>query len=383
MLVLAVGATALGGVRLHHAVLLERQALRLEKLEAAALQLHMPTRTRAAARAADAAFRDVAAHDAAQAARVQSAYDAFVRAPASGTRLSAFNAGIQSELARETAAMQPANHGARAALILAAVFWGLVVALLALQFELARRAGRIDRDHAARARELIRMRDEFVAVVSHELRTPMTSIIGYLELITEGEAGPLTAEQRSYLDIVSRSTDRLVELVDELLLVAEASRGRLTLELAEVSPARLVTDSVLAARPAADGKDVVLRAEPDDAPAFRGDAKRLGQMLDNLVSNAIRFTPAGGSVIVRSDRVDGDVLFEVTDTGDGIPAEDRERLFDAFFRARAATANAVPGTGLGLTITKAIVDAHGGTIALSTEPGRGSTFRVRIPAGTP
>jgi signal transduction histidine kinase len=384
LLSLAVGATALGGVRLHHAVLLERQTLRLEKLEAASLQLHMPTGTQTAARAAaDAAFRDFAAHDAVRAARLRSAYDAFLRAPASGTRLSALDAGIQSELARETAAMEPANHGARAALILAAVFWGLVVALLALQFELARRAGRIDRDHAARARELIRMRDEFVAVVSHELRTPMTSIIGYLELITEGEAGPLTAEQRSYLDIVSRSTDRLVELVDELLLVAEASRGRLTLDLADVSPARLVTDSVLAARPAADGKDVLLRAEPNEARAFRGDAKRLGQMLDNLVSNAIKFTPPGGSVVVRSDRVDGDVLFEVTDTGDGIPAEDRERLFDAFFRARAATANAVPGTGLGLTITKAIVDAHGGTIELATEPGQGSSFRVRIPAGTP
>jgi len=226
------------------------------------------------------------------------------------------------------------------------------------------------------------MRDEFVAVVSHELRTPMTSIIGYLELITEGEAGPLTAEQRSYLDIVARSTDRLVELVDELLLVAEAGRGRLTLDLADVSSGALVTDSVLAARPAADTRDVVLRAEPDDSPAFRGDAKRLGQMLDNLVSNAIKFTPAGGRVVVRSERVDDDVLFEVADTGEGIPVEERERLFDAFFRARAATANAVPGTGLGLTITKAIVDAHGGTIELATEPGRGSTFRVRIPAGT-
>jgi signal transduction histidine kinase len=383
-LLVAVAAATVGGFRLHHAVLLERQTLRTQKLLAASLELHMPVPDGSDPRtAADAAFRSVAAHDAGEARRLHPAYVAFVHAPRSPATFETLEQAIQAELARQESLMRTVNPSARSALILAAVAAGLLALLLAWQFELARRAGRIDRDHAARARELIHLRDEFVAVVSHELRTPMTSIIGYLELIAEGEAGPLTAEQRSYLGIVSRSTDRLVELVDELLLVAEAGRGRLTLERTTLSAGALVSDAVLAARPAADTKEIVLRAESSDGPDFRGDAKRLGQMLDNLVSNAIKFTPAGGRVVVRSERSAGTVLFEVSDTGEGVPLDERERLFDAFFRARAATANAIPGTGLGLTITKAIVDAHGGTIELATEPGRGSTFRVRIPAGTP
>jgi signal transduction histidine kinase len=382
-LVVAATAATVGGFRLHHAVLLERQTLRTQKLEEAALHLHMPTTPRAhELTAVHDAFRAVAAHDRGEGRRLHAAYVAYLGAPQRALLLNALDSRIQAELSRQAAEMREVNPSARFALIVAATAAALLVALLAWQFELARRAGRIDRDHAARAEELIHLRDEFVAVVSHELRTPMTSIIGYLELIREGEAGPLTAEQRTYLDVVSRSSDRLVELVDELLLVAEAGRGKLTLDLVELESAALVADAVLAARPSADARDIVLRAEPTDAGPVRGDAKRLGQMLDNLVSNAIKFTPAGGCVVVRTARIDGRVLFEVSDDGEGIPPEERERLFDAFFRSRSATKQAVPGTGLGLTITKAIVDAHGGTIELTGAPGDGTTVRVLLPAGT-
>ena len=112
-----------------------------------------------------------------------------------------------------------------------------------------------------------------------------------------------------------------------------------------------------------------------------GDPTRLAQMLDNLISNAIKFTPNGGHVTVRVERRFGDVVFEVADTGGGIAEIDRERLFDPFFRSREANARAVPGTGLGLTITKAIVDAHHGTIEVDDTPGGGATFRVWLPAG--
>jgi signal transduction histidine kinase len=382
--VVAIAAGTVGGFRLHHAVLVERQTLRTEKLQAAALELHVPTPDEPNARAtAEAAFRNVVAHDAGEGRRLQPAFSAFVRAPDREGPFSALERRIQAELAQQERTMRAVNPSARFALVLAVVAAALLVGLLGWQFDLARRTGRIDRDHAARANELVRLRDEFVAVVSHELRTPMTSIIGYLELIREGDAGPLSAEQRTYLDIVSRSSDRLVELVDELLLVAEAGRGKLTLDLVELQSAALVADAVLAARPAADARDIVLRAEPNDAGPVRGDAKRLGQMLDNLVSNAIKFTPAGGRVVVRTERFGGHVLFEVRDDGEGIPLEDRERLFDAFFRSRSATEQAVPGTGLGLTITKAIVDAHGGTIELTGAPGDGTTVRVLLPSGTP
>ncbi|HEY2072551.1 MAG TPA: HAMP domain-containing sensor histidine kinase, partial [Gaiellaceae bacterium] len=257
----------------------------------------------------------------------------------------------------------------------------LLVLTLMWLFELERRAGRIDRDNAARAEELIRLRDEFVAVVSHELRTPLTSIIGYLELLVDEESGGLTAEQQSYLEIVQRSTSRLVELVGDLLLVAEAERGPLALDLTDIDIRELVEHAVDAARPAADARGVVLRLESGVSGTVAGDRMRIAQMLDNLISNAIKFTPTDGRVTVRAGQRGSDAVFEVADTGGGIAAVDRDRLFDPFFRSRDANARAVPGTGLGLTITKAIVEAHDGTIEIDTTPGGGATFRVWLPIG--
>jgi len=370
-LLLTFVASIVSGFRLHHSANLERQTIRTQLLQNAVLE-HKRVE-------AEAAYRNLAAHDGGEGARLRSAFRVYLRSPSSNTDLLE---DIQAELTRESTAIHAVNPAARRALI--AGITGAIVLVLSLVwlFEMERRAGRIDRDNAARAEELLRLRDEFVAVISHELRTPMTSIIGYLELIGEGDAGPLTGEQRAYLGVVQRSTDRLVELLDELLLVAEAGRGHLALDVDDVDSGGLVTDSVAAGRPAADTRSIILRAEAGDAGTFRGDRKRLGQMLDNLVSNAIKFTPDGGRVSVRSAQVDGSVLFEVTDSGAGIGAEDREHLFDAFFRSRAAIEGAVPGTGLGLTITKAIVDAHGGAIEVRSPAGGGTTFRVTIPMGT-
>ena len=370
-LLLTFVASIVSGLRLHHSANLERQTIRTQLLQNAVLE-HKRVE-------AEAAYRNLAAHDGGEGARLRSAFRVYLRSPSSNTDLLE---DIQAELTRESTAIHAVNPAARRALI--AGITGAIVLVLSLAwlFEMERRAGRIDRDNAARAEELLRLRDEFVAVISHELRTPMTSIIGYLELIGEGDAGPLTGEQRAYLGVVQRSTDRLVELVDELLLVAEAGRGHLALDVDDVDSGGLVTDSVAAGRPAADTRSIILRAEAGDAGTFRGDRKRLGQMLDNLVSNAIKFTPDGGRVSVRSTQGDGSILFEVTDSGAGITSEDREHLFEAFFRSRAAIEAAVPGTGLGLTITKAIVDAHGGSIEVRCPAGGGTTFRVTIPVGT-
>ena len=368
-LVVAFAGGIVGGFRLHHSAALERQTIRTQSLQSAVLEHRRA--------AAEAAYLNLSHYDADEGARLRAGYGTYLATPSDNTPLLR---GIQSELLRLSDTIHSVNPAARQALVTGIVGAVAVVLLLGLLFELQRRAGRIDRDNATRARELVRLRDEFVAVISHELRTPMTSIIGYIELIADGDAGPLTSEQHGYLDIVRRSSDRLVELVDELLLVAEAGRGTLTLDLGEIDASALIADAVAAARPAADTRGVVLRAEPTQAASFRGDAKRLGQMLDNLVSNAIKFTHEGGRVDVRTSGDDGSVLFEVSDTGDGIAPEDREYLFDAFFRSRTANVSAVPGTGLGLAITKAIVDAHGGTIEVSSLPGAGTTFRVRIPS---
>jgi len=229
-------------------------------------------------------------------------------------------------------------------------------------------------------RELDRLKDEFVALVSHELRTPLTSIRGYLELVLEREPENLTDEQRQFLSVVERNSDRLQRLVGDLLFVAQVDAGRLALELDHVDAAEVGAEAVEAARPASDRKGLELRLTGDRHAQLVGDSARLAQLVDNLVSNAIKFTPAGGHVEVAVRSSEGNIVIEVSDSGMGISAEEQQRLFQRFYRTAAATNQAIPGTGLGLAISKAIVDAHEGTIELESSEGNGTTFRVTIPA---
>lgn len=232
-----------------------------------------------------------------------------------------------------------------------------------------------------RLRELDRMKDEFVALVSHELRTPLTSITGYLELVLEDEQ--LSDESRRFLDVVDRNGRRLLHLVSDLLFVAQLEAGRLALDVGEVDLAAVAEESVEALRPAAEAGRVELRLDRTPVPTLRGDGARLGQLLDNLVSNAVKFTPTGGRVVVAVARREEDALVAVSDTGIGVPAAEQRRLFDRFFRASSAHERAIDGTGLGLTIARAIVEAHGGEICFTSAEGDGTTFRVRLPLAGP
>jgi signal transduction histidine kinase len=378
-LVGTIAVATIAGSRLHHAVLLERQALRTAELSQAAGALGEGPATTPAA--ADRAFQAVASGDPAEGARLRTSYLSFRRAPRDHVRLSRLESRLTAESARLAADTRVANPAARQAIVAAAIGAALVVLLLAWQFELERRSGRIDRDNVARSEELVRLRDEFVAVVSHELRTPLTSIIGYVELLLEEEeSSNLTADQQGYLGVVRRSTVRLVDLVGDLLLVAEAGRGPLSLDVQDVDLALLVSEAAELARPSAAAKDIELDVRPQETPSIPGDRMRLAQLLDNLVSNAIKFTPEGGRVTVRNFAAGEHSILEVSDTGGGISAADRLQVFDPFFRARGATARAVPGTGLGLSIAKAIVEAHGGDIDVHSAEGGGTTFHVRLPA---
>jgi signal transduction histidine kinase len=231
--------------------------------------------------------------------------------------------------------------------------------------------------------ELDSLKDEFIALVSHELRTPLTSIRGYLELLLEGEAGELTQEQQQFLGVVERNAHRLLHLVGDLLFLAQLEAGKLNLEVGAVDLAAVASESVETARPLAEEKDVSLTLATGPVPLMAGDRGRVAQLLDNLVSNAIKFTPEGGRVDVRLRGVDGDAVVEVRDTGFGIPADEQHRLFERFFRSSIASAQAIPGTGLGLAITKAIVEAHGGQIAVASQEGEGTTFKVTLPLGQP
>src|SRR3954454_3534958 len=228
-------------------------------------------------------------------------------------------------------------------------------------------------------RELDRLKDEFVATVSHELRTPLTSMMGFLEMIREGEAGELNDEQKRFLAIVYRSSERLQRLVGDLLFVARLDANGLQLQSGDARLDDIVRESVESSSALARSREVELVAEVDDVPPVSGDKERLAQLVGNLVSNALKFTPAGGRVVARAFRDGSHAVLEIQDTGIGIPHAEQGRLFQRFFRSSTATEQAIPGTGLGLVISKAIAEAHGGTIGVRSAPGEGTCFRVQIP----
>jgi signal transduction histidine kinase/CHASE3 domain sensor protein len=228
-------------------------------------------------------------------------------------------------------------------------------------------------------RELDRLKDDFVATVSHELRTPLTSMMGFLEMIREGEAGELTDEQKRFLAIVYRSSERLQRLVGDLLFVARLDANGLQLQFAPVDVEELVHDAAESAGALARSRELHLDLKLASLPMVTGDRERLSQLVGNLISNALKFTPAGGHVTVRTF-VDGShAVIEVEDDGIGIPEAEQDRLFQRFFRSTTATEQAIPGTGLGLVISRAIAEAHGGTIDVRSEEGAGACFRVELP----
>ena len=254
---------------------------------------------------------------------------------------------------------------------------GYAVDITARKTAEAERASLLERENV-RLRELDELKDEFVALVSHELRTPLTSISGYLEMLMSGEYGGLTSEQSQFLSVVERNSRRLLRLVGDLLFVAQADSGMLVVEAGTFDLGALVDDCGQAARPTADARQIELLTS-SDVPPVAGDAARVAQMLDNLVSNALKFTPHRGRVSVAATAECGRAVIRVSDTGMGIAPDDQKRLFDRFYRTTGATSRAIQGTGLGLAITKAIVDAHGGLLSVESEEGTGTTFTVELP----
>jgi signal transduction histidine kinase len=225
-------------------------------------------------------------------------------------------------------------------------------------------------------RELDRLKDEFLGLVSHDLRTPLSSIVGYVELLLD-ELGE--GEQRQFLEIVLRNSVRLERMINDLLLVAQLQAGKFELELDQVELPQLVAQAIEEHRPRAEAAGVTLTAVAAPVPALVADPSRLAQVLDNLISNGIKFTPRGGSVTIAV-RGEADLaLLEITDTGIGIPAAEQTQLCSRFFRATTATAGRIPGTGLGLYIVKAIAEAHGGGIELESREAVGTTVRVALP----
>lgn len=234
-------------------------------------------------------------------------------------------------------------------------------------------------DQNDQLRELDRLKDEFVATASHELRTPLTSLSGYLEMSLDPAEGPLSPTREQHLRIVQRNADRLAVLVDQLLFLARADSHPLALDRQPVALAGILAEAAENAGPAARAKDIAVSVASDSPPNVLADRTQILRVVDNLVANAVKFTPDGGSVNLTARR-DGDTaVVEVTDTGLGIPAAEQPDLFNRFYRGTNAVEKAIPGSGLGLAISQVIAEAHGGTIRLESTPGSGSSFRLALP----
>jgi two-component system sensor histidine kinase BarA len=229
-------------------------------------------------------------------------------------------------------------------------------------------------------KELDRLKSNFLATMSHELRTPLTSVIGYSEMMLEGLGGPLTAEQREYLGIIMEKGESLLQLITSILDISKIEAGRVKLVIQEVDLGQVMRDSVATVMPLARKKGLVMAWEPVALPRVYCDREKIRQCLINLVSNAVKFTPAGGTVSLEAKLLPGDkVSLQVADTGIGIAADHLPRVFDVFYQVDGSTTREYGGAGLGLAIVKSYVEAHGGEVGVQSAVGRGTTFTVVLP----
>lgn len=228
-----------------------------------------------------------------------------------------------------------------------------------------------------------RVKDEFLSVISHELRTPLNFIMGFASILEDELHGPLNPDQGRFVARILAGTDRMLTLVQDLLDVAAMQAGRFALLRAPAEPATLIAEVAGALRPIADGYGVAVVVGNAPSEAVPLDAARFVQVLTNLASNGLKFTPSGGKVIIDARLtgagVDRLLTVDVRDTGIGIAPADLPKLFGRFQQLNMSATREVGGTGLGLSIVKALVEAHGGTIAVVSELGKGSTFTIALP----
>jgi signal transduction histidine kinase len=249
--------------------------------------------------------------------------------------------------------------------------------------------------------ELDRLKSNFLGVISHELRTPLTSIIGYSEMLVEGIAGPLVGDQMKFVATINQKGEQLLELIMSLLDLSKLESGTMSLRKNTVPVAKLLSEVASTLDPKARKKNIVIEVSADPSlPPIQGDAERLRQVFINLVDNAIKFSPENSTVRMAAEVVtssegeaeEGFSLLEpsrrmievrVTDTGIGIPEEERARIFDAFYQIDSSSTREHEGTGLGLSIVKRLVDAHGGKVFASANEPTGAAFSVILPIATP
>jgi signal transduction histidine kinase len=241
----------------------------------------------------------------------------------------------------------------------------------------------------ARLEELDRLKSNFLATMSHELRTPLTSVIGYAEMMAEGLAGPISSDQRDYLTTILGKADQLLSVITAVLDVSSLESGQLALERATLSLNDVVASELATFASQAGRRGIALQLDACCDAVVVGDRRKIRQVVSSLLSNAVKFTPDRGKVGVALRRgplgaQDSDatpaIQLVVTDSGIGISRDQVAKIFEPFFQVDSSSTRAFGGTGLGLTLAKAYVEAHGGQIWVDTAPGQGSTFIATFPA---
>ena len=231
-----------------------------------------------------------------------------------------------------------------------------------------------------RVSELSQLKSNFIANISHELRTPLTHIKGYIELLISESLGSITEEQRHALLVSQQSTGRLETLIEDLIMVSLASRGELSIKQENIDIRRLSNLAIKSSTSKAEERGVNLHAViDDDVPTVEADAQKIVWVLSQLIDNGIKFTSSGGSVVVSVKR-EGEnlVVVSVTDTGIGIPSNRLNDIFEPFHQLDGSTTRHYGGTGLGLSLVRQIIEAHGSMIEVQSTEGRGSTFRFPL-----
>jgi len=230
-------------------------------------------------------------------------------------------------------------------------------------------------------KRLDHLRADFLNALSHYLRIPLTSIIGYAELLQDAQEPPLGHGEQEYVIHIIEACHRMEDMLEELLDYARLEVGRIKLNIEPVDPYALLDETFTFFRPLAEQKQIKLQAElPEDLPEVMVDPDRLRQILNNLISNAIKYTPPGGSVTVRACLKDDCVVFEVQDTGYGLSDEDKQHLFEKFYRSPRPEIQREKGSGIGLALIKGVIEAHEGHMEVESELGKGALFRFSLPA---
>jgi two-component system, OmpR family, phosphate regulon sensor histidine kinase PhoR len=227
-------------------------------------------------------------------------------------------------------------------------------------------------------REVDRTKTDFLSTVSHELRTPLTSIAGVADMLRDDNS-PLTPEQREMLEVIDRSTMRLRNLIEDLLTLSRIETGEFGTRRQTMDIRAAVAAAVTAVEPSVRRGGLALHTDYPAALMIGADPNQIDRVMVNLLSNAVKFTPAGGQIWVRVATEGDRALISVSDNGIGIPEAEQPALFDRFYRASNATAHAIPGTGLGLTIVRTIVANHDGELTLYSKEGQGTTVVIRLP----